>query len=140
MRCRLLLFPLTRLLPRFLSPCSLALSSLLFLYPKDADDIPLLNVKSSVLKKVVEYMRYHADNPMKVSAGRPQTHGRPAAGAGPIHRRASLTSLLRVFALLHHVLVLEPGYREGAPIRTTSRMKEAGPLRAAGRGCAPRTL
>jgi len=43
---------------------------------KDADDIPLLNVKSSVLKKVVEYMRYHADNPMKVSRGRQQTHGR----------------------------------------------------------------
>ena len=32
---------------------------------KDADDIPLLNVKSAVLKKVVEYMRYHAENPPK---------------------------------------------------------------------------
>jgi len=32
---------------------------------KEADDIPLLNVKSNVLKKVVEYMRYHADNPPK---------------------------------------------------------------------------
>jgi S-phase kinase-associated protein 1 len=32
---------------------------------KDADDIPLLNVKSTVLKKVVEYMRYHAENPPK---------------------------------------------------------------------------
>jgi len=32
---------------------------------RDADDIPLLNVKSNVLKKVVEYMRYHAENPPK---------------------------------------------------------------------------
>jgi len=32
---------------------------------KDADDIPLLNVKAAVLKKVVEYMRYHAENPPK---------------------------------------------------------------------------
>ena len=32
---------------------------------KEADDIPLLNVKSAVLKKVVEYMRYHAENPPK---------------------------------------------------------------------------
>lgn len=32
---------------------------------KDAEDIPLLNVKSAVLKKVIEYMRYHADNPAK---------------------------------------------------------------------------
>jgi S-phase kinase-associated protein 1 len=30
-----------------------------------AEDIPLLNVKSAVLKKVVEYMRYHAENPPK---------------------------------------------------------------------------
>jgi len=32
---------------------------------KEADDIPLLNVKAAVLKKVVEYMRYHAENPPK---------------------------------------------------------------------------
>jgi len=32
---------------------------------KEADDIPLLNVKSAVLKKVIEYMRYHAENPPK---------------------------------------------------------------------------
>jgi hypothetical protein len=32
---------------------------------KDADDIPLLNVKSSVLKKVVEYMSYHFTTPPK---------------------------------------------------------------------------
>lgn len=32
---------------------------------KEADDIPLLNVKADVLKKVVEYMRYHAENPPK---------------------------------------------------------------------------
>jgi len=30
-----------------------------------AEEIPLLNVKSNVLKKVVEYMRYHAENPPK---------------------------------------------------------------------------
>jgi len=29
---------------------------------KDEDNIPLPNVKSSVLRKVVEYMRYHVDN------------------------------------------------------------------------------
>ena len=32
---------------------------------QEADDIPLLNVKSAILKKVIEYMRYHADNPPK---------------------------------------------------------------------------
>jgi hypothetical protein len=32
---------------------------------KEADDIPLLNVKSNVLKKIVEYLRYHSDNPPK---------------------------------------------------------------------------
>lgn len=32
---------------------------------REETDIPLPNVKSSVLKKVVEYMRYHADNPSK---------------------------------------------------------------------------
>jgi len=32
---------------------------------KEENEIPLPNVKSSVLKKVVEYMRYHADNPAK---------------------------------------------------------------------------
>jgi hypothetical protein len=31
----------------------------------DAGSIPLINVKGSVLKKVVEYMKYHADNPSK---------------------------------------------------------------------------
>src|ERR1700744_3041424 len=30
---------------------------------KDENEIPLPNVKSSVLKKVVEYMKYHVDNP-----------------------------------------------------------------------------
>jgi len=30
-----------------------------------AEEIPLLNVKTAVLKKVVEYMRYHAENPPK---------------------------------------------------------------------------
>jgi len=32
---------------------------------KEAVDIPLPNVKASVLRKVVEYMRYHAENPAK---------------------------------------------------------------------------
>ena len=32
---------------------------------KEADVIPLLNVKSTILKKVVEYMRYHTANPAK---------------------------------------------------------------------------
>jgi len=32
---------------------------------KEENEIPLPNVKSSVLKKVVEYMKYHADNPAK---------------------------------------------------------------------------
>jgi S-phase kinase-associated protein 1 len=32
---------------------------------REETDIPLPNVKASVLKKVVEYMRYHADNPAK---------------------------------------------------------------------------
>jgi len=32
---------------------------------KEENEIPLPNVKSSVLKKVVEYMRYHSDNPAK---------------------------------------------------------------------------
>jgi S-phase kinase-associated protein 1 len=31
----------------------------------DAGSIPLINVKSSVLKKVIEFMKYHADNPSK---------------------------------------------------------------------------
>lgn len=30
---------------------------------KEASEIPLPNVKASVLRKVVEYMRYHAENP-----------------------------------------------------------------------------
>ena len=45
-----------------LSPLLLTFSAFV---DKDADDIPLLNVKSTVLKKVVEYMRYHAENPPK---------------------------------------------------------------------------
>jgi len=32
---------------------------------KEENEIPLPNVKSSVLKKVVEYMRYHVDNPAR---------------------------------------------------------------------------
>jgi hypothetical protein len=32
---------------------------------KEADDIPLMNVKASMLKKVVEYMKHHATNPPK---------------------------------------------------------------------------
>ena len=32
---------------------------------KEENEIPLPNVKASVLKKVVEYMRYHVDNPAR---------------------------------------------------------------------------
>jgi S-phase kinase-associated protein 1 len=32
---------------------------------KEENEIPLPNVKSSVLKKVVEYMKYHVDNPAR---------------------------------------------------------------------------
>lgn len=32
---------------------------------KDEKEIPLPNVKAAVLQKVVQYMRYHADNPAK---------------------------------------------------------------------------
>jgi S-phase kinase-associated protein 1 len=32
---------------------------------KEENEIPLPNVKSSVLKKVIEYMRYHVDNPAR---------------------------------------------------------------------------
>ena len=34
---------------------------------KEENEIPLPNVKASVLKKVVEYMRYHVDNPARTS-------------------------------------------------------------------------
>lgn len=32
---------------------------------KEESEIPLPNVKASVLRKVVEYMRYHQDNPAR---------------------------------------------------------------------------
>lgn len=32
---------------------------------KDETEIPLPNVKTAILKKVIEYMRYHATNPAK---------------------------------------------------------------------------
>jgi len=32
---------------------------------KDSTDIPLVNVKASVLAKVIEYLKYHVDNPAK---------------------------------------------------------------------------
>jgi len=33
---------------------------------KDSTDIPLPNVKSNVLTKVIDYLKYHVDNPAKV--------------------------------------------------------------------------
>jgi hypothetical protein len=56
--CCLCGFPHARLVC-FLAPSCLRRTD------KEADDIPLLNVKAAVLKKVVEYMRYHAENPPK---------------------------------------------------------------------------
>jgi hypothetical protein len=49
----------------FISPPHRSTFALRRVADKEADDIPLLNVKSAVLKKVVEYMRYHAENPPK---------------------------------------------------------------------------
>lgn len=111
---------------------------LLFLVDQDADDIPLLNVKGSVLKKVVsEQSDEEEEEPSQL-----RCVCVCSARVDPRCLFCCVSPLFLTSGGVHALPCGQPdeGYREGALIRTTSRKNEAGPLHAAGRACALRIL